>query len=106
MITSAITARLDSWCIKDSLTIDQEESVGMELDLECEDSGPDQLKPIGDRIWLDLHGCHMLNSDRDALMDNRRRLNDRHVNFAQKLLKLQFPCVDGLRSPCSKRRNR
>lgn len=97
LITSAITARLDSWCIKDSLTNDQEESVSIELDLECEDSGPDQLKPIGDRIWLELHGCHMLNSDRDTLMHNRRRLNDRHVNFAQKLLKLQFPCMDGLR---------
>ena len=32
------------------------------------------------------------------VLHNGRSLNDNNINFAQSLLKYQFPCLDGLKS--------
>jgi hypothetical protein len=52
-------------------------------------------EPLSSTIWQQVDGHHLFYSDRDILQEGRR-LNDRHINYAQKLLKLQFPCIEGL----------
>ena len=47
------------------------------------------------QIWLQVDGQHLLHSDCDILQEGRC-LNDKHINYAQKLLKLQFSCLEGL----------
>ena len=52
-------------------------------------------EPVESRIWLHVDGQHLLYSDWDILQEGGH-LNDRHINYAQKLLKLLFPCLEGL----------
>ena len=37
--------------------------------------------------------------DRIVLLQDWIRFNDHHINFAQKLVQLQYPCTDGFRLP-------
>ena len=46
-------------------------------------------------IYLRKYGQYLLVSDKEALCKGEK-LNDRHINFAQALLKAQFPSVEGL----------
>ena len=47
--------------------------------------------------WVQ-HGDILLNTEDKAGFISGQQLNDEHINFAQKLLKAQFPCLNGLRS--------
>lgn len=48
-----------------------------------------------DKIWLKVEGCWITELDKETIFTGNL-LNDRHINFAQKLLRRQFPQVDGL----------
>ncbi len=50
---------------------------------------------ISAKIWLRAHGCYMTELDKDILLHGGL-LNDRHIDFAQRLLSRQFPSVGGL----------
>ena len=52
-------------------------------------------EPVQSRIWLQVDGQDLLHTDWDILQEGRC-LNDRHINYAQKLLKLQFQCLEGI----------
>ena len=47
--------------------------------------------------WVQ-HGDILLSTEDKAGIISGQQLNDKHINFAQKLLKAQFPCLNGLRS--------
>ena len=47
-------------------------------------------------IWLSLHGCCSLTLSDKNVLSQDKMLNDRHINFAQKLLLNQFPNTEGL----------
>ena len=47
--------------------------------------------------WLQLEGI-VLTCDDKAVISNGDKLNDKHINFSQQLLKKQFPGLSGLRS--------
>ena len=50
-------------------------------------------------IWVAFSGTRIQLYCEDKLMiEEQRRLNDRHINFAQALLRSQFPQCDGLRN--------
>ena len=49
------------------------------------------------RQWLHISGIKLTSNDRDAIM-NGHRLNDLVINFAQKVLKIQFPSLKGFQS--------
>ena len=54
---------------------------------------PDEC--VQSRIWLQVDGQDLLHNDRDILQEGKC-LNDRRINYAQKRLKMQFPCLEGL----------
>ena len=80
LLRSAIVSKLDNWCVDSA-----EKSSGT---LQPEESDP---------LWLEIERSRLFLSDKDILIQDGGRLNDQHIDFAQKLLKLQFPCVDGFR---------
>lgn len=45
--------------------------------------------------WLKL-GKAVLNQSDKKLLQNGERLNDHHINYAQAMLKKQFPGLEGL----------
>ena len=47
--------------------------------------------------WVQ-HGDILLSTEDKAGIISGQQLNDEHINFAQKLLKAQFPCLNGLHS--------
>ena len=47
--------------------------------------------------WLSFHNIQLTVEDRDIL-GNGECLNDKHINFAQEILKQKFPNIYGLRS--------
>ena len=47
--------------------------------------------------WMRIGGIKLTVADRDAIMGGQR-LNDLVINFAQKVLKLQFPNMKGFQS--------
>lgn len=49
------------------------------------------------RQWLRSGGIKLNSNDKDSIM-NGQRLNDLVINFAQKMLKMQFPSVKGFLS--------
>ena len=49
------------------------------------------------RQWLRIGGIKLTPNDKDAIM-NGQRLNDLVINFAQKVLKMQFPGIKGFQS--------
>lgn len=87
LVESAIASKLDTWCVNRA---EKQSNHVMELDSDVEAGDPSEA------IWLEFESSRLTLSDRVVLRDGGR-LNDRHVNFAQKLLKMQFPCVDGFR---------
>ena len=52
------------------------------------------------RQWLRIGGIILTSNDRDPIM-NGQRLNDLVINFAQKVLEMQFPSVKGFQSTLS-----
>lgn len=52
-------------------------------------------------VWLKMCHIQLLESDRKALLTFGCQLNDKHINLAQKLLKNQFPDIEGLVSTVS-----
>ena len=50
-------------------------------------------------VWAAFSGTRIQLHCEDKLMiEEQRRLNDRHINFSQALLRSQFPQCDGLRN--------
>ena len=49
---------------------------------------------LGSKTWLQLDGILLTQDDKEQLSDGRW-LNDKHINFAQLLLRKQFPHIDG-----------
>ncbi len=47
--------------------------------------------------WLRCDGAFLTNYDRKILVTGQK-LTDQHINFAQALLRLQFPTLNGLQS--------
>ncbi len=58
-------------------------------DIDLEDSSP------ADAVWLKFGGQCLTEFDKNALI-KCQLLNDRHINFAQRLLHNQFPNTEGL----------
>ena len=50
-------------------------------------------------VWTTFHGTRirLLVTDK-VMIENGQRLNDRHVNFAQAILRTQFSHCDGLKT--------
>ena len=65
----------------------------VDLDDTCTSS--DENDVIGNAIWLKVDGYCMVQQDKITLEDEQL-LNDNHINFAQKLLQIQFPETEGL----------
>ena len=54
--------------------------------------------PAGKLVqWMRIGGIKLTLEDRDAIMDGQE-LNDLVINFAQQVLRLQFPNVKGFQS--------
>lgn len=55
------------------------------------------MRKVGDSdIWVQFNGIVLSQLDKNQLY-NGRWLNDQHINYAQSLLKIQFPHIDGWR---------
>ncbi len=86
------------------------------IELSAQEPPKKKIKPqpeqepameLVDPVWLKAYGCYMAQSDKNILLHGGM-LNDRHIDFAQKLLLNQFPGTPGLMStllqnkvPCS-----
>lgn len=46
-------------------------------------------------IWLKCYGYFVLQSDK-VILEEGGKLNDNHINYAQALLRQQFPLIQGL----------
>ena len=53
--------------------------------------------------WIVFDGLRLSQFDKKVLYDGKQ-LHDNHINFAQGLLKYQFPCLDGLKSSLLQRK--
>ncbi len=58
-----------------------------EMDTDCE----------SEQVWLSVFDCFLTLSDREMIMNAEKQLNDRHINFSQRLLLQQFPGTEGLK---------
>ena len=59
--------------------------------------GPNCKSPnVNEKIWLRARGCFMTTSDQSILL-NGDLLNDRHIDFAQRILLDMFPTTSGLK---------
>ncbi len=63
----------------------------VDLSDDTSDSGTDP----GEQTWMKIPGCFITLSDKATLV-NLEKLNDRHINFSQRLLLNQFPDTEGL----------
>ena len=92
LLQCAPSSGLNKWCKhckKDSL----EERPAKKIKLEMEEK-VEGRSSLDEAKWMDLDGIQLLQSDKRLL--HVGRLNDKHINFAQCLLKKQFPCLEGL----------
>jgi len=48
-------------------------------------------------VWMTFDRCSLLVSDRITI-ETGKQLSDKHINFAQRMIKNQFPSVGGLKS--------
>ena len=51
-----------------------------------------------DRVWVRCGGRILTEADKTVLQQSGMWLNDRHINFAQYLLRCEFPDVEGLQN--------
>ena len=51
-----------------------------------------------DAFWVKVGKCTLLMSDKECLLTPGSSLTDKHINFAQTLLRSQYPSVSGLTS--------
>ena len=65
-----------------------------------DDGDDNDNKDAEEEEWLSFQNILLTNSDRLVLMSGSE-LNDKHINFAQELLRKQFPSLHGLRSSLS-----
>lgn len=61
---------------------------------EDEDFKVEMLSKNGD--WVQCQDIVLSKVDRD-IISNGQKLTDRHINYAQRLLKTQFPLLNGLK---------
>jgi len=62
---------------------------------DLQEKSPPKKKSRSDpEMWLELDGAVLSHTDREILC-NKGWLNDKHINYAQSLLKKQFPHLDG-----------
>ena len=52
-------------------------------------------------VWVTFDQCSLLVTDRVAI-ETDKKLTDKHINFAQCMIKNQFPSVGGLNLHCTK----
>ena len=57
---------------------------------QFQDSHVDSKVPQSSKVWVQLTDVVLSNSDRDIVMSGGK-LSDLHINYAQGLLKRQFP---------------
>ena len=58
----------------------------------------DSVKLVSPRPWLSLDSGCCLSEDDKTIISSGAWLTDQHMNFTQKVLKNQFPCLNGLQS--------
>ena len=46
-------------------------------------------------VWLSFEGYSLKMDEKSCLVDNNKRLSDLYINFGQKMMKMQFPSIDG-----------
>ncbi len=63
------------------------------IDLSSDDA--DLLDETDDAVWLKFDRLSLTHIDKQELLNGK--LNDRHINYAQRLLHNQFPDAEGLR---------
>ena len=56
---------------------------------------PSVSDSTSEKIWLRAFGCYLTVSDK-YIFQNKEQLNDRHIDFAERILLNQFPGVGGL----------
>ncbi len=61
-----------------------------EMDTDCSYCESEQ-------VWLSVSDCFLTLSDREFIMNAEKQLNDRHINFSQRLLLQQCPGTEGLK---------
>ena len=57
----------------------------------------DKVQDPSEHTWVKCGTVTLTKQDTDHLMEGRE-VSDKHINFAQLLLKLEFPDVDGFRN--------
>ena len=69
------------------------------IKLEDEDDPHTSNRDISHDQWLyhELGKVRLTKEDKSAIVDGER-LNDKHISFAQNVLKIQFPEIEGLKS--------
>ena len=55
----------------------------------------DDMEEEYDSVWVTFEGLSLTQKDKQALLRNGK-LNDRHINYAQRMLHSQFPHAEGL----------
>ena len=65
------------------------------IKLEDEDDPHTSSRDVSHDQWL-YHELRLTKEEKSAIVDGKR-LNDKHISFAQNLLKIQFPEVEGLK---------
>ncbi len=63
---------------------------------EVPSNDEDPLSPEADKLWVAYSGIQLMDSDKTVLCSDK--LTDKHIDFAQELLKNQFPRICGLQS--------
>lgn len=95
IIVNKLKKLLMNKCTSEEGTGDREESEPESkiIDVEeQEEKDSDQVQP-----WLMCRGIH-LNEERDKIVLQSQQLTDRHIDFAQEMLRIQFPDILGLQS--------
>jgi hypothetical protein len=71
-------------------------AVKEDVEIETTASKEDHESPISLVIWLKFNDIVLTNNDKH-IIEGGKCLKDQHMNFAQRLLKNQFPKLNGLR---------
>ena len=71
--------------------------------IKIEDDSHTSSRNVSHNQWLyhELGKVQLTKEDKSAIVDGKR-LNNKHISFAQNLLKIQFPEVEGLSEPFCK----
>ena len=75
------------------------------IPLKCEDNHAEVSTPVtsedkieGSSIWITYDGRHVLQENDRLIIQQEGELTNKHISFAQNLIKTQFPLIGGLKS--------